>query len=201
MSDNRDEAGFTLIELLLSITILSIVLGAIVTAMTVFLSTGPETSRRDDHSSGAALAASYLDRDLASADTLSSSSNACSGLSNNRLVLSWTDYTSSTAAPVPVPTGGTWTVAYALVTYNATDVAGSPTRYDLKRWYCPPGVSNPVPTLVATSLMTATDLTASVSTVASCAGTNASAQVVLRRYGSDPGPDYTFTGCLKGRRT
>jgi hypothetical protein len=54
---------------------------------------------------------------------------------------------------------------------------------------------------MVTNLLATTDLTATTSTRADCPGTGTAATVVLKRYNTDAGSDYTFSGCLKGRRS
>lgn len=191
------ERGFTLIELLLSVTVLGIIMAAVVSALIVYLRTGADASRRDDHSGGAAIAASYLQRDLASADTSVVGGTSCSGMTN-ALTFSWTEYAASPASPTPAPTGGTWTAAYALTSYSATDVAGNPTRYRLRRWYCPPGVSSPTPALIVQGLGAASDLSVTIGATGSCTG-GSLLKLVLARYVADSGSDYSVNGCVKGR--
>lgn len=188
------EAGFTLIELLLSMTVLGIILGSVTTALVVFLQTGTETSQRDDHTSGAATSASYLDRDLASADAAVVNGTSCSPVPA-RLELTWQEYTATAASPAPSP-GDTYRSAYAIVPDPSSVSAGGGTRYKLVRWLCAPG--QPVTTsALVLNLLSTSDFTASVTADGNCPGGRVA--IVLKRYNADAGSDYTSSGCLRGR--
>lgn len=193
---DEDDDGFTLIELLLSMTILSVILASIVSAMIVFLKTGGDSSRRDDHSGGVAVVSTYLNRDLASADTLATTGTTCSGISN-KVALSWTQWNATASSPVPAATGGMWTASYAVVSYSNTAIAGSPTRYQLTRYYCAPGQPM-VSTILIKNLGATTDVSASLgSPDANC--TYGLMSLTVKRYVGDSGSDDVLSSCLKGR--
>jgi prepilin-type N-terminal cleavage/methylation domain-containing protein len=192
----REEQGFTLIELVASIAILTIIIGAITAAMIVFLKTGGEASRRDDHSSGSATTASYLNRDLASASSASTTaSTTCSGKSN-KLVLAWVDYTATPASPSPAPAASGYTVAYAMATDADSTTTDHAPRFQLERWYCAPGMTASSAVVLRDIVLTS-DFTVTSSSSAQCPGGRYT--VVLKRYAADAGPDYASNGCLKGR--
>jgi len=194
--EHEAEGGFTLVELLLSIAVLVIIVSAVSTALIVFLKSGREASRRDDQSLGAATAASYLNRDLASARTASTAaSTTCSGKSN-QLVLTWVDYTASTASPSPAPSSGSFTVAYTVSVDSDSTASVGTTRYQLERWYCAPGTSG-TSALLARDLNATTDFSATSTTTSACPGGQYA--ITLKRYGTDVGADYLNDGCLKGR--
>lgn len=188
MREQEDEGGFTLVELLVSITVLGVILSAIVSAMLVYLSNGVDSSRRDDHSAGAALLASYLERDLASADAVTTGGTACSGTAN-RLSLTWTQWSSSVSSPVPAPSGGTWTAAYALV-----PSPGDPSHWLLRRWLCGTGAGS---TDLLDALTSSTALTATVGADPECPG--GVVAVTLPGYTGDVGAGHPVTGCIGAR--
>lgn len=179
--------GFTLIELLISGTILAVIISAISGAMIVFLSNATYTTERDDHSGGAAILASYLDRDLASAERqdLSATSAPCSA-GGKDLLLSWDEWTASTSDVTPTP-GQAYAAAYDLV----SDGGGG---YQLERWYCR-GTTKLAHSVLLTGLATA-DF--STGTAAVC-GTGSPLVLLLDSYSGDSAEDYRYTGCLKGR--
>jgi prepilin-type N-terminal cleavage/methylation domain-containing protein len=194
----RDDRGFTLIELVASIAILSVIIAAITTAMIVFLKTGGEASRRDDHSSGAATAASYLNRDLASANTATTApSTSCSGKAN-RLVLTWVDFVATPANPSPSPAALSmgYTAAYAVTSDPDSSATDGAPRFQLERWYCAPGVAKQSSILVR-DIFASTDVTASSVASGQCPGGRFT--VTIKRYAQDTGADYASDGCLQGR--
>lgn len=186
MSSKDD--GFTIIELLLSVAILVIIISAISGAMIVFLSNGAYTTQRDDHSGGAAVLASYLDRDLASADRhqFDASSAPCK-TGDKELLLSWDEWTASPGAVTPTP-GQAYSAAYDLV----DDGAGS---FRLERWYCR-GTSQVSHTVLVTDLAAA-DFGNGTSTAGCAAG--APLVVLLNAYAEDVASDFSYSGCVKGR--
>lgn len=188
--------GFTLIELLLSMSIILIVLGAISSAFIVFLKNADYTVKRDDHSGGAVLASTYLDRDLASADTATSSGNACSG-TTNALLLTWGESLATPASPEPDSNGaGTYQAAYYLTTDPSSVPAGGGSRYKLMRAYCING-GPPSTTTLVYNLVNTTDFDLAGSSSCPVAGT--AVTLTLKKYESDTAADYRYTGCLKGR--
>lgn len=185
---NRGDDGFTIVELLLSVAILVVIISAISSAMIVFLSNGTYTTERDDHSGGAAILASYLDRDLASADRyqLDASSAPCSA-GSKKLLLSWDEWTASSGAVTPTP-GQAYSAAYGLV-------SDGPGRFRLERWYCS-GTTQISHSVLVTKLAGA-DFGSGTSVAACAVGSSLVAS--LSAYGEDVGSDYSYSGCLKGR--
>ena len=196
----RQDDGFTLVELVLSLAILIVIIGSITSAMIVFLKTGGEASARDDHSIGAATAASYVNRDLASAGAVVSPPGTVCSSKVNQLALTWVDYVATSASPSPSPgpaSTSKYVVAYA-VAPDAESTAAAPghaARYELERWYCAPGVPA-VSAVLVRNLRAITDFSSAAS--ASCSG---GLKIILKRYGQDTASssDYTSSGCLQGR--
>jgi len=215
--DGRTKAtdeGFTLVELLVSTAILVIILGAISSALIVFLRTGPYASQRDDHSAGAILLSSYLDRDLASADTVAISTRDASPTSkiasecggSSEFTLTWRDYTASSAAPVPVAST-VYTATYAVAQYNEVFEGISRVRCRLTRTYSSVG-GTPDTTVIAENLFNGasssdTPRAVAATTVApptsgSCASTTKFV-VSVRQYEGDTASPYSYAGCVKAR--
>ena len=193
----REEDGFTLIELLLSVAILVIVLGSISAAFIVFLQNGTESLERDDNSGGAAISASYIDRDVASADAVSTGGTACSG-STNIVVLSWFEYTASSPSPIPVPGAQPYRSAYSVVVDPSSVPAGGGTRYKLQRTYCLGSTILDRSTLIPNLLDATTKATAVVATDSSCAS-NQALTIRLGQYSADTTDPYMFRSCTKTR--
>mgnify|MGYP000159068704 CR=1 FL=1 len=185
---SRGDGGFTLVELALSAAILAIIVTTISGAMIVFLSNGAYTTERDDHSGGAAILASYLDRDLASADRyeLSASSAPCSAGAKD-LVLFWDEWTASPGDVTPTP-GQAFSAAYDLV----DDGTGS---RQLERWYCS-GASQVSRSVLVPDLSAADFTEGSASAVCS---SGSSLVLTLATYADDTGGAYHYAGCLKAR--
>ena len=192
-----DDAGFTLVELLLSVSILVVVMGSIAAGMVVFLKNGTYTSQRDDHSGGAIVAASYVERDGASATTATTGGTTCSG-TTNQLLLTWDEYTASVTDPLPVPAGGTYRAAYTVTTDPTSIPAGGGTRYRLERVYCPPTGPAERSTL-ARNLTAASAFAATVGASGSCPN-GQRLTAALTAYGTDSTPPFSFSGCVKGRQ-
>ena len=202
LSRRRDDEGFTIVELILAIAISGIVLSAISAALIVFWKNATYTSERDDHSAGADLVATYLNRDLASATAASVNATAC-GQAGNDLVLTWVPYTASTASPSPVPGGDTYAAAYDLE--NDPDVS-DPGRQKLMRRACVNGAGTETTKLVGNLAPNTgppgnpiTDFQINTSYPGCPAGSQGVA-IVLKRYGTDTNfADYQYAGCLKAR--
>lgn len=183
-----DDGGFTLVELALSAAILSIIITSISGAMIVFLKNGQYAISRDDHSGGAAILASYLDRDLASADRVQTgTANAACSPGQKDLLLSWEEWTAAPSAVTPVPGAG-YSAAYDLV----DDGAGA---YRLERWYCA-GSATVAHTVVVSGLAAAGFATRTAGT---CGPGSTSVVLALDAYGEDSLSDYSYSGCLQGR--
>ncbi len=193
----RDEDGFTLVELLLSAAILTIIMGAITGALITFLKNGTYTIERDDHTGGAVVLSSYLNRDLASSDGApSTASTPCSGAGTAVMTMSWTEWTATPTDPTPVPGAGTWRSSY-VVTPDPVIPVGGGTRYQLVRRLCPPtGAADD--SLLLRNLGSATPVTVTTTTAADCPAGRLS--VTLPSYAQDIGTQgYSYSGCLRGR--
>lgn len=192
--------GFTLIELLVSISILGIILGALSSAMIVFLRNGAYTSARDDHSAGASLLASYLDRDLASGDTVTRTAftaASCTG-TTSILVVSWREHTASAASPSPSATGSQYVSTY-VITSDADSGTG---RCQLERRHTVD--SGPVDRTVLVRNLRVSGLpttTLSTSATSSCPAQTTTLTLSLPRYDSDDVAidPYSYIGCVKAR--
>jgi prepilin-type N-terminal cleavage/methylation domain-containing protein len=190
------DGGFTLVELLISIALVTVIMGAISSALIVFLKNGVYTSQRDDHSGGAIIGASYLERDVASASTVATGGTLCSG-ATNALLLEWDEYQATSAAPTPaVVPGNPYRAAYVL-TSDGTSSSGA-AQFKLERVYCPP-----TGTAVRSTVVRALPAGAFVkvgSPSFSCPVSSTALAVTLAAYGSDPTPAFTYSGCVKARR-
>jgi type II secretory pathway component PulJ len=193
----RADDGFTLVELLLSIAILMIILGSITTALIVFLNNGREALERDDHSGGSAVAASYFDRDVASADTITTGGTTCSG-STNIVLLSWFEYSATTAAPSPAPSGQPYRSAYTVVADPESVPVGGGARYQLQRVNCLGGTVLSRSTLVQNLASSTSKATATLTSDSSCTSGQA-LTLVLAPYSADTSAPYTFRACTKTR--
>lgn len=186
MSGRRDE-GLTVIELLLSMSILTVIMASISSAMIVFFQNGSYTIGRDDHSAGAAILATYMDRDLLSAESgVTGSTIPCDGSTAKDLVLTWSQWTASTTDVTPKP-GDTYHAAYDLVSGGGT--------HSLQRWYCK-GTSVLNHTVVLGDLSSA-DF--SLAAAAACGPGSTSLALSVASYRDDALADYSYSGCLKGR--
>jgi len=186
MSGQRDD-GLTLIELLLSMSILTVIVASISSAMIVFFQNGSYTVGRDDHSAGAAILATYMDRDLLSAESgVTGSTIPCDSSTTKDLVLTWSQWTASTSDVTPKP-GDTYHAAYDLVLTGET--------HSLQRWYCK-GTSILSHTAVLGDLASA-DF--SLAAAAACGPGATSLAVSVGSYRDDALSDYLYSGCLKGR--
>ena len=189
---SAQEDGFTLIELLVSIVILGIIMSAISSAFIVFLRTSESALGRDDHSAGGALLASYLDRDLASADAvqvLTADDGSCSvaGASGLRLRLAWTERRATSPDDATIELGPHWRVSYA----RTGDL--------LIRKLCPP-TGSPVETIVMSALPPLPASPLSISTSPNC-GTAGTTRVVVSTpaFAGDSAQPYQYGGCVRGR--
>lgn len=197
-SSRRRDEGFTLIELLVSITITTIILGAVTTALIAFYQNGSYTSRRNDHSAGAHLLASYLDRDLSSAMS-SSPTAACSGQPSGTtlLALGWTQWTVVGTDPTPVA-GDAYYANYVLTVDTTTDNPGGGSRQQLERWYCAPSAGVADHSVIVTDLAPSGNGISTSTTGSGCSiGTKVS--VTLKPYEADSVGDYGYLGCLGSR--
>lgn len=200
MSARRDDDGFTLVELLISIALLGVVTAAISAAYIVFLQNGTYTSERDDHSGGAIVTASYLERDAASATTATTGGTTCSG-STNHLLFTWDEYTASVTNPSPAPGGGTYRAAYVVSVDTTSVPAGGGTRYKLERVYCPASGGTERSTIARnlTAASAAAAFTVTVGSVGSCTN-GQTVTATLPAYAQDGTPAYSYSGCVKGRQ-
>jgi prepilin-type N-terminal cleavage/methylation domain-containing protein len=198
MTNLHDDEGFTLIELLISIALVSVITAAISAGYLVFLQNGKYNSERDDHSGSAIVAASYLERDAASASTVSATSTTTCSSSTNTLLFSWNEYTASPSNPSPAPGSGTYYAAYA-VSVDADSVpAGGGTRYKLERVYCP-ATGGTERSTIARNLTAASAFSATVGATGTCPN-GQTVTAVLTSYGTDTSDPFSYSGCVKGRQ-
>lgn len=193
---SHDDDGFTLVELLLSAAILTIIMGAITGALITFLKNGAYTIERDDHSGGAAVLSSYLNRDLASSDAAPSTSpTPCAGAGTAVLTLAWTEWTATPAAPEPVA-GSTWQSSYVVTSDPIASVGGG-ARFQLVRRLCPP-TGTTGDSLLLRNLGSAAAVTVATTVTTDCPAGRL--LVTLPSYAQDAAPQgYSYRGCLKGR--
>lgn len=194
----RREQGFTLIELLVSISIIVVIISALSAALISFYENGSYTSRRDDHTAGAGLLGTYLNRDLAAATDLDTTSlgATCSG-QTNLLKVSWADYTATAADPSPAPNAN-FAVYYSRTNDTTTSVPGLTGRQQLERWVCRDGTQVDHQVLVLD--LAAADFSSSTST--HC-GKGTELRLQLERFESDNSTavrPYNYEGCVGGRQ-
>lgn len=196
---DRNDDGFTLVELLVSVAIMGVIMAAISTAFIGFLQTGAKTSARDDHSAGGALLASYLDRDLASAEEYSTTGTGCPvtnpAAGSPQLRLAWTEQQPHpNPAVLALEAGGTWKVTYA-VTLQTPSTPASSLRQLVRRLCAPSGNEQ---TVLLSSLAPGTVL--SSASTGSCARAGSTRVVIgLPSYSDDTTEPYRYGGCVKGR--
>jgi prepilin-type N-terminal cleavage/methylation domain-containing protein len=209
------DEGFTLVELLISISILVIILSAITSALLVFLANGEYATARDDHSAGASLLSTYLNRDLSSADStvaisvVGPSGSTCAG--SNNVTLTWREFAATPAVPVPA-VAATYTAAYTVSEYDDGD-AGTPPRCQLARVYSKNGtvldtvvlttsLSNGTGTAASPFAITAvSDATSSGRCRAATATAPAVAKltVTMSQYEAETSAPFVYVGCIQGR--
>ena len=198
----RDDSGFTLVELLLSMAIIVIIVGSLSAALIVFLTNGTEALERDDHSGGSAVAVSYFDRDVASADSVTTGGTTCSG-STNLALLTWTEYVASATAPSPVPGSTEYRVAYTVVTDPTSVPVGGGTRYRLQRVLCQGGLEISRTNLVGNLVSSSTSATAAKSADSTCSS-NEALTMTVAVYSNDStsgNSPYRFRACTRTRLT
>ena len=192
----RDE-GFTLVELLLSVSIVVVIISSLSGALIVFLRNSSDALARDDHSGGSALTTTYLDRDVASADTVTTGGTTCSG-TTNLLAMSWSDFTASSAAPSPVP-GTSLAAAYTVV--SDPSATG---RYRLQRVSCQAGAVVERTTLLGNLPSSSTSATVALAADTGCPGSGQALTLTVAVYGSDSttgNAPYRFRACTRTRVT
>ena len=85
MSVSRDDSGMTLVELLISIAILGLIIGPLVIAMYMSLSTAKAATGRTTDSTGAQLLSAYFASDVEGADVVRKTGFTCgAGQTGNR---------------------------------------------------------------------------------------------------------------------
>jgi prepilin-type N-terminal cleavage/methylation domain-containing protein len=200
---HRQDDGFTLIELIVSVSITSVIIATIGTALISFYENGAYTSRRDGHSAGKSLVATYLTRDLSRAETQTATTlTSCQDAARDRLTLRWWDY-NVTSASDPTPTRTTEHVAEYLLEPDTTTVRpGVSGLQQLRRRTCVSGGGGG--TIVENKVLLR-DLAASDFAVGGPAGTCASGgtpmAVTIRKYETDSAAvDQVIRGCIRGRQ-
>ena len=201
----RDD-GFTLIELLIGIVMTGIILSSLTASFLVFYANGSYVSGRDDHSAGAEILASYLDADLASANSapVIGSGTGCS-TARTLFTLSWSEYQKGSLADSE-PVAGTGSDTYKVV-YQILPDTDYTARCAIKRlYYNPSTAATPSKTNVVARNIGSADFTATAT--GSC-GAAAVGQTLyqytltLSPYQSgstaaDVGT-YTYRGCVGAR--
>jgi len=187
----------------MSVSILVVIISAISAALVTFLQNGTYVLERDDHSGGAAVFSTYLERDFASADTAPVvGGSPCSGTGTNVLTLGWTEWVATPASPNPGPNGDSWTVSYVVTTDPIVPVSGA-TRYQLTRRLCntagPPENSLILRNLKPVTVGAPGSVVQLSSTItADCP--KGAATLTLPSYLDDvDSQNFTYSGCLKGR--
>jgi Tfp pilus assembly protein PilV len=92
----RREDGFTLVELLISVMLLVIVTGGLITAMIVSMRTVDATRQRITDTTGAQLVTSWLVSDAQNANHVNPASSCLTGTGTKVLELNWTDSADNT---------------------------------------------------------------------------------------------------------
>lgn len=199
MTQERRQAGFTLVELLMAVSILSIIIGVLGTALSVFLRQAYDNDRRSLRTGQAAVLASYLDRDLASAgegSLFDDAGLACSGQADNVVTLKWYDFAASPANPEPTRAATPHVVAYALA-----DDEQSAGRKQLVRHHCP-AAGSPVRASVLRDVAPneVTAALAPTDAADTCSGPGRSLTLRLAAHGLDQAVlNFEYAGCLKTR--
>jgi prepilin-type N-terminal cleavage/methylation domain-containing protein len=129
-----DESGFTLIELLITITILPIVVGGIAVALISVISLQGSVSNRIGNSNDALVASASFNRDVQSAEQMTTQSTPDCGTSTQTQILGLR-WGANTAAA-----GGYETVVSYISTPVVNPQTGS-TTYKLSRQVCTSGAS------------------------------------------------------------
>jgi prepilin-type N-terminal cleavage/methylation domain-containing protein len=193
-----DEDGFTLIELLLSISITLIILSAVSAALLTFLSNGPYTSRRDDHSAGAILAATYLNRDLANAQvfTAGTTPSSCGASAVTLFTLQWRDFTATSSDPTPRQNGTAYTVKYQVEVDPDAVPRVPPCR--LRRLYTS-GLSYSGTQTVLSNVVLVPQVQPAALTITTSSDCSSGLNVQLLKYDQDLNANYHLLGCLGTR--
>jgi prepilin-type N-terminal cleavage/methylation domain-containing protein len=95
---NRTEQGFTLIELLVAISITTIIIGAVGTAVIVALKNVDATQTRMAESHDAQMASAFLVPDVQSATTITTTQPKCGAISTAVASFNWSDQGTTNAA-------------------------------------------------------------------------------------------------------
>lgn len=89
--NRRGDSGMTLIELMISVGLVTVVMGALVTALMLVYDTTASTTQKVTDSTGAQLVTSWLVNDAQSADTVQPSPGCPVATGTKILELQWTD--------------------------------------------------------------------------------------------------------------
>jgi len=211
MIDENDEAGFTLIEILIATMITAVILTVLTGSFLVFLQNSSYTSGRDDHAAGAEALSAWLDRDLASATTLSPPVTASNcAASPTILTLSWTQWTAG-AHPNDYPsnTGTLYQVNYKFVPDTIVTTRCMVTR-TMSSGPNAAGLVQQGPTLplirdlVGSSLAAQANVKISTTGPTTCTSPNQPVSVSLMQYHTsatttDSVIPYTYFGCVNAR--
>ena len=125
----HDEAGMTLVEILIVIVIMGVITAAIGAVLIVSIQNTERTRTRMSQSRHSNLITTYLNPDVASAETaVADTGTLCSG-GTNELQLQWTETR-------PFGNGLPPTVTNYVAAYRVVNSGG---EFLLKRWYCEGG--------------------------------------------------------------
>jgi prepilin-type N-terminal cleavage/methylation domain-containing protein len=197
----RLEDGFTLVELLIAMFLTGIIMAVLFTSFQVFYTNSSYTSGRDDHSAGAEIVATWLNKDLASgtAEAITSNPVRCAGATTKTLQITWYQYGPDSGKPVddpPVANANPYTVQYDV----QTDPNNSGRCMIRRTFTTPAGTPS---TLVLARNLAAADFTPSSPSVSCGDAAGPALTATIKQYGTaskqDTSQVYTYQGCLKGR--
>lgn len=189
MSDHDE--GFTLVELLIAVAVMLIIIVPIANSFVLGLTTTRGGMQDTTNSSDAQVLAGFFDTDVASAETVSTSS-ACAG-AGTVLALSWTD--GSAAETVAYRAVADPAMQAELATVSAID--------RLERVHCTNGAAVET-TIVARSVFDSGGITVSCDGASPCAGARPRRVAIqVKEYTSqiaDAGASGHYTFSLTGTR-
>jgi hypothetical protein len=131
----RGDDGFTLPDVLMALAITAILVPALAGGIIVFYRAAFAASARGDQAHDANLVASYLQPDLASAETAAATGTSCPGGGSSGITLSWSQ-------PSALPNGAPPVYAHFTAAYSAVAVATTDGPYILRRTYTAGGGSS-----------------------------------------------------------
>lgn len=202
MTPERRDDGFTLIELIASMSISAIIIAALSAALIGFYENGAYTSRRDSHSAGKSLLATYLNRDLSRAETTSTTTLTSCRDSADVLTLRWWDYATASATD-PTPTRATEHVAEYLIETDTVTIRpglAPGSVKELRRRTCD---GTTAAGIVVDDKVLLRDLQSTDFFIGGTAGSCSAGiplAVTVRHYEGDASADQVLRGCVDGRQ-